>query len=232
MSVAFTVTDRHTGDDVHVAVPEELRTLDDFRRWVATESVPEKLKLRFHRGTTEILMAAEEVESHVLLKGDLTIQLGQFVHANNLGRVFPDGTLLTNDEAQIANEPDLIFCRFETLQARKAFPRPSIPGFRHSIELCGSPDLVVEIVSKSSVRKDKIELRESYFEAGIDEYWIIDARRDGVELMILTRGDNGYDEVAVGADGSRWSAILGRGVEITRDTDVAGLYLYSLILLS
>ena len=45
------------------------------------------------------------------------------------------------------------------------------------IEIEGPPDLIVEIVSDSSVCKDTKRLPAAYFAAGVPEFWLVDARR-------------------------------------------------------
>ena len=53
------------------------------------------------------------------------------------------------------------------------------------------PDLAVEVLSDSSVKRDRIEKKEIYALNGVDEYWIIDTdshevtvhRRDGAQLV-------------------------------------------------
>jgi Uma2 family endonuclease len=50
-----------------------------------------------------------------------------------------------------------------------------------------APDLIVEIVSDTSVRKDTERLPVSYFAAGVGEFWLIDARRDPLEFLIHRR---------------------------------------------
>ena len=59
-------------------------------------------------------------------------------------------------------------------------------------ELEGTPDLVVEIISDSSVRKDRKLLREAYARAGIPEYWLIDARGAEVDFQILVHAEDDY----------------------------------------
>src|SRR5256885_8764701 len=46
------------------------------------------------------------------------------------------------------------------------------------LELEGTPDMVLEVVSESSVQKDTKRLRQLYWQAGIREYWLVDARRE------------------------------------------------------
>src|SRR5699024_4494686 len=49
----------------------------------------------------------------------------------------------------------------------------------------GSPDLIVELVSPSTVRKDKIEKFNLYEQAGVKEYWIIEPENKIVSVFTL-----------------------------------------------
>ena len=60
------------------------------------------------------------------------------------------------------------------------------------IELFGTPDWVLEVVSCSSVKKDTELLPYAYHRAGIPEYWIIDTRFDKVSFQILRRRRDRY----------------------------------------
>ncbi|NCU16693.1 Uma2 family endonuclease [Pallidibacillus pasinlerensis] len=46
----------------------------------------------------------------------------------------------------------------------------------------GSPDLIVEILSPSTAKMDKILKRNLYEEAGVKEYWIVDIQNELVEV--------------------------------------------------
>jgi len=50
------------------------------------------------------------------------------------------------------------------------------------------PDLVVEIVSKSSVRRDYEEKPEEYLKFGVREYWIIDPQKSLMTAFRRWRG--------------------------------------------
>jgi Uma2 family endonuclease len=89
-------------------------------------------------------------------------------------------------------------------------------------------DLVVECMSDSSVSKDKKRLREAYWNAGVREYWIADVRRQAVDLEVLVHRPKGYEPAPKGAEGFLPSAVLGRGVRLTRKSQAAGLVFYSL----
>lgn len=46
----------------------------------------------------------------------------------------------------------------------------------------GAPDLVMEILSPSTERKDQIVKTEKYRKAGVREYWMIDMERESVVM--------------------------------------------------
>lgn len=49
----------------------------------------------------------------------------------------------------------------------------------------GAPDLVVEILSPSSVKHDQITKRRKYAQYQVPEYWIIDPTRKTLEMLLL-----------------------------------------------
>ena len=67
----------------------------------------------------------------------------------------------------------------------------------------GEPDMVLEVVSDSSVHKDTVVLRQGYWQAGIREYWLVDARREPVYFDILRRTTKGYAAASAMAGSSR-----------------------------
>jgi Uma2 family endonuclease len=52
----------------------------------------------------------------------------------------------------------------------------------------GAPDLVVEILSPSSVRYDKVTKYKKYLAAGVREYWIVDPDKNTLQVNILVDG--------------------------------------------
>ncbi len=52
----------------------------------------------------------------------------------------------------------------------------------------GAPDLIVEILSPSTQRRDRFEKFELYRLAGVREYWIVDPDRKFVQTMVLEDG--------------------------------------------
>ena len=52
----------------------------------------------------------------------------------------------------------------------------------------GSPDMVIEILSPSSVRHDRLVKFQHYQNAGVREYWIVDPENKIVSVHILENG--------------------------------------------
>ena len=93
----------------------------------------------------------------------LPLVVGGLVKAERRGRFFPDGIFLTNDRAQLACQPDGTFVSHQTLKSGRVH---LVEGEKEGyLELEGTPDMVLEIVSASSVEKDKETLLDLYWRA-------------------------------------------------------------------
>jgi Uma2 family endonuclease len=178
-------------DEIHsIEVPEWLNDLESFRRWSDDDDYPEFGQISYLRGEVHIDMAKEQLFAHNQLKHEISIVLSGIIRAKRMGRFFPDGAFLSNEEADISNQPDGMFvstdaiqsCRVRVIEGR---------GSGH-VELEGSPEMVLEVVSNSSFEKDTVILREAYFTAGINEYWLVDARNTTLQFDILRPGKTGY----------------------------------------
>lgn len=87
---------------------------------------------------------------------------------------------------------------------------------KDSTKMTGSPDIVIEVVSRSSARKDLIELRDLYHQAGIREYWLIDSREEEPALVILEWTKRGY-RTAASQSGWVKSKVLGGSFRVVVD---------------
>ncbi|HEV3164139.1 MAG TPA: Uma2 family endonuclease [Isosphaeraceae bacterium] len=54
------------------------------------------------------------------------------------------------------------------------------------------PEILIEVVSPSSVQRDYVEKREDYLAFGVQEYWIVDADRG--EMLVLRRSRGQWAE--------------------------------------
>jgi Uma2 family endonuclease len=136
----------------------------------------------------------------------------------------PDGVLLSNADADIAVNPDAVFVSHAARQDRVRFLEGTKGGY---VEMQGSPDMVLEVVSDSSVRKDLHQLRQDYWEAGIREYWLVDARREPIVFDILRHTPKGY-RTTPKKDGWIKSVVFGKSFRLTHQIDALGRQKYSL----
>ena len=79
----------------------------------------------------------------------------------------------------------------------------------------------MEIVSDTSVVKDTRRLPAAYFQAGVREFWLADARGETPVFIIHRPGPSGFEPVARDADGFQPSAVLGcrYRLDAARDAD-------------
>ena len=57
------------------------------------------------------------------------------------------------------------------------------------------PEIVVEVVSAGSKRRDYVEKREEYLEFGVQEYWILDFEKR--RMLVLRRAGDEWKELVV-----------------------------------
>jgi Uma2 family endonuclease len=206
-------------EGVQVVIPNWVTNIDAFRRWVDADDFPENGRIWWLKGEVWADMSKEQIFTHVLVKTELTIVLGSLVKREQLGQFLTDGLLLSNFAADISGKPDSTFLSTATLQSdRVRLIEGKEGGF---VELQGSPDMVLEILSTSSVKKDTVVLKQAYWEAGIPEYWLVDVRGEPLQFDIFRHTPQGY--VARRKQGG-WikSAVFGKSFQLTQQTGPTG----------
>lgn len=201
-----------------VCIPDSVKDLDSFCRWVCSDGVSERGRFAFLNGEIWVDMSPEAFFSHNQVKGEFTVKLGALVRAEKLGRFCPDGMLLRNDEANLSTEPDGTYLSKKTLQTGRATVERMEEGYD---VIRGTADMVLEVVSRSSQRKDPVVLRKLYWEAGIPEYWLVDARKEPLRFDILRYKPKGYVAVRK-QDGWIKSAVFGKSFKLTVAPDEFG----------
>ena len=145
----------------------------------------------------EIIKHMPPGPAHQRTSSTLEALLKLYVKRLNLGEVFdapfevrlwPDGP---------SREPDVLFVRRERLSllSDKRFE--------------GAPDLVVEIISPTSVTLDRVDKYLEYERAGVGEYWIIDPRPRQQQADFFVRGEAGrFVSAPVDDDGVYQATVL------------------------
>jgi Uma2 family endonuclease len=211
--------------DEILRIPPWVVDHESFRRWARSEEFPEKARVYYLNGEVWVEMSKEQLFSHNQVKQAFNRTLGNLVTEEDFGSYFPDGAFLSNAEEDFTCRPDGIFVAHGSLERGDV---RLVEGAEHGfLELEGSPDMVLEVISDSSVEKDTVILRDLYWRAGIREYWLVDAREEKLEFDILRHTTKGY--AATRKQGG-WvkSAALGKSFQLTRRTNKIGNPAYSL----
>lgn len=143
----------------------------------------------------EVIIFVAPTTRHQRLILFLGTLLYNFANLHELGEVLmsPVEMRLTNS----AREPDILFVA-----------QDSVDRITEK-KLQGPADVVVEIISPSSVTRDRVEKFAEYAAEGIREYWLIDARpsHQAAEVYLLAE-DGTYQPITPDEQGRFHSRVL------------------------
>ncbi len=145
----------------------------------------------------EVITYMPPLLEHQDIVGFLDALLRNFVNYFQLGRILPAPFAVKLWPEGPAREPDLLFIATEnqTNLTAKQFN--------------GAPDLLVEIISPSSVTEDRVRKFTEYEQAGVREYWLIDPRPHQQQADFYVLDETGILQPApVSNEGVYASAIL------------------------
>ena len=216
-------------DDEDLRIPAEVFTFEDFRRWSQGDEFPERGRIDYLDGEVEVDLSPEDLYTHGLVKTVISGELYALVLKTGRGNVFIDSTRIVSQAAQLSVEPDVVVVLWESLESGRVREVPGASkGEGRYIELEGSPDLVVEVVSDSSVRKDLKRLPAFYARAGVPELWTVDARRESLLFEIRGLGPDGYQVLPADSEGWISSPVLGHRFRLRRSRERLGRWRYEL----
>lgn len=134
------------------------------------------------RGEKFMLPAPNLDHSDIIFK--LAYTIGGYLMEKNFGYVFTDNVDVHFSDGSLY-KPDLcvvLKSNEKILASRKA--------------IYGAPDMVVEVLSKSTRRNDLTIKKDTYEAQGVREYWIIDPYMKAISVYLLRDGkyylDNEY----------------------------------------
>jgi Uma2 family endonuclease len=111
------------------------------------------------------------VPAHQIAVANLIILIGMHLMETRLGLIMPSSDILFDEMARLVLVPDAIVLLHD---------RMNLMGEKR---LSGPPNLVIEALSPSTSRRDRIHKLEWYREYGVDEYWIVDSRKKYLEVV-------------------------------------------------
>ena len=129
-----------------------------------------------------------------------------YVYVDDVDVHFSDGTIFKPDLVVVLKSNEKI------LAGRK--------------NIFGAPDMVVEVLSHSTRRKDLTIKKDVYEAQGVREYWIIDPRAKSVAVYLLRDGKYFLDDEYILFDAEdlkevEWLKSKGEEVEIKNEIPVA-----------
>jgi Uma2 family endonuclease len=155
---------------------EERFTQAEFWDWL--ETLPASAVGNYELINGRIVVTPPARWPHAVIGSTICRLVGQHVAERGLGLTFDssggfDFTL--GPKRRDTLQPDFSFIARERWQAGP-IPRAGAKGFLPIV-----PNLVVEILSPSTAKRDRGEKRRIYARAGVDEYWLVDP-----ELQVVT----------------------------------------------
>ena len=141
---------------------------------------------------------------HQKLAGELFFQLRSHIEERRgeCQVLFsPVGVKLECDDKTLLEPDVIVVCDREKL---------------HEDACYGAPDLVIEILSPSTQRHDRIIKFNLYQQAGVREYWIVDPRNKEVQSFVLVSGRYEAREFASAQDSIKVDILEDCWIDLTQ----------------
>ena len=143
---------------------EEKEKRRAFREWL-----DEDKKAEFVQG--EVILHSPVKGRHWAANGNLTFLLTAYVKSRDLGVIGTEKVLIALERSDY--EPDLVY-----------FDKRTSATFIPDQLLYPAPQFIVEILSDSTAALDRGRKKRDYARAGVEEYWIVDPKREIVEVYL------------------------------------------------
>ena len=114
---------------------------------------------------------------HQFAVGEIFAELRNFVKVNQLGAVYTAPIEVHLPDIARPVQPDVLFIA----KARRNIVKAKF------IE--GAPDIIVEVMSPSTMRTDRRIKFDAYERAGVREYWIVNPKTRSIEVYAPVQGE-------------------------------------------
>ena len=158
--------------------------------------------IRYELLDGELILSPSPRTAHQRTSRKILTRLDDFVEENELGEVFDAPYDVVLDNFNVV-QPDILFVSNE---------RASIIT---DLNIQGAPDLVIEILSPSTARRDGTQKRDLYARYGVPEYWQADT--DAESVLVLTLQDGEYRVSGVYTKGQTLTSPLLEGFRLNVD---------------
>ena len=169
--------------------PKEEMSFDEYIEWL-----DEDTRAEWVSGRIEI-MASPAALSHQEAGGFLYRVLSFYIEAHDLGQLILAPYVMRMANIARGREPDLLFVQKDRVHLLT----------RHYLD--GPADLVIEIISPESNKRDRKVKFAEYQIAGIREYWLIDPDNQTAEFYLLDE-EGTYEPAAPDEEGFYRSQVI------------------------
>jgi Uma2 family endonuclease len=137
---------------------------------------------------------------------NLMVSMGIWNREKKLGKIFT-APIDVYFDGKNGVQPDLVFIKTERLFI-----------IENEDYVNGAPDLVVEVISPGSIRRDRVDKKDLYERYAVKEFWLIDPQNKTVE--IYTMENNAYRLHEFQEQEGKVTSLVLEGFEI----DVAAIF--------
>jgi Uma2 family endonuclease len=215
--------------DDTVLIPAGIKDLDGFRRWVRSDRFPDRGRIDFIDGRIEVEIYPRELNRHSTPLTEVACGIANRVKAADLGHVLICEGRMSCPDANLSCQPDVTFLSMDSILENRVRLVPADEEPDSYVEIEGPPDLVVEVVNDTTAGRDSERLLRNYDQAGVREFWLVDARGSELTFQIFGRSNDRFIRVASNRDGFQKSHVLGASYRLDRNYNVRGLWDFDLI---
>jgi Uma2 family endonuclease len=135
------------------------------------ELLPAELRCEIFNGN--LIMAPSPLSEHQRVSSNLEFEIQSSIRGRLKAILFHAPMDVVFDSSNVL-QPDIIYVSEKKKDIVK-----------HGKPIMGTPDMVVEILSKGSLVYDRVEKKNLYEKFGVEEYWIVDPQNQSVEVYCL-----------------------------------------------
>ncbi len=120
----------------------------------------------------KVLAMSPAAPRHNRIAGNIFLIFGNYLKKKKCVP-FGDGTAVYLDEQNRFIPDFMVVCDRSKIQSKWVY---------------GAPDLLVEILSPSTARNDRMRKKDVYAASGVPEYWIVSPKEQSIEVYLLRDG--------------------------------------------
>ncbi len=116
-----------------------------------------------------VAMSPSPAHNHIWVANNLNFIFGNYLRGKKC-RVYPDGFDVHLSKKDIFKPDMMVVCDRDKIKPNGIY---------------GAPDLVVEVLSRSTAHRDKGYKKDTYAKSGVREYWLVNVAEKSVEQYFL-----------------------------------------------